>query len=31
MRKDRLTTIDPKDEGSRELIMKSWGGKTDKK
>ena len=30
MRKDRLTTIDPKDEGSRELIMKSWGGKYDK-
>ena len=31
MRKDRLTTIDPNDEGSKELIMKSWGGKTDKK
>ena len=31
MRKDRLSTIDPKDEGSRELIMKSWGGKYDKK
>ena len=30
MRKDRLTTIDPKDEGSKELIMKSWGGKYDK-
>ena len=27
MRKDRLTTIDPNDEGSKELIMKSWGGK----
>jgi len=30
MRKDRLTTIDPKDEGGKELIMKSWGGKYDK-